>query len=92
MEVNHGIIVWSNRQVVSSVSKATYSRFQLDLCTAYLLLAQLLSLSGCSNAHDNQVWSHTHHVLPIEPLKTHTYGHSKLRNTNFRIEKISAIL
>ena len=64
-----------------------YSRLQLKLCTTFLLTAQLLSLSGCSNAHDNQVWSHTHHVLPIEAIKTPTCGHNKPRTTNFSIEK-----
>ena len=82
-------ILWSS--IISTVSLWTlnrYSRLQLKLCTTFLLTAQLLSLSGCSNAHDNQVWSHTHHVLPIEAIKTHKYGHSKFRKTNFGNEKM----
>ena len=44
--------------------------------------------SGCSNAHDIQVWSksNTHHILAIGAKETHKYGHSKLRMTNFSIE------
>ena len=39
--------------------------------------------SGCSNAHDIQVWSHTHHILPIEAKETLKYGHRKLMKTIF---------
>ena len=39
--------------------------------------------SGCSNSHDIQVWSNTHHILPIEAKETFKYGHRKLMKTNF---------
>ena len=48
---------------------------------------RLLSTSGCSSAHDIQVWSHTHHILPIEAKEILKYGLRKLRNINFDFVK-----
>ena len=41
-------------------------------------LARLLSHSGCSNAYDNQVWSHNLQLLPIAAIETPVYGHRTL--------------
>ena len=71
----------------SSRHGCTYSGFQAKWCKLLVALAQLLSHSGCSNACDIKVWSHTHDILPIEALKTLKYGQSKLRNPNFSIQK-----
>ena len=48
---------------------------------------RLLSHSGCSNAYDNQVRSHTHDLLSIEVIKTHKYGLGKLMSTKVSFEK-----
>ena len=48
---------------------------------------RLLSTSGCSSAYDIQVWSHTHHILPIEAKEILKYGLRKLRNINFDFVK-----
>ena len=55
----------------------------------FLLIARLLSHSGCSNAYDNQVWSQPQHISPIEVIKTHKYGQGKPRNTKVSIRKSS---
>ena len=47
------------------------------------VFTRLLSTSGCSSAHDIQVLSNTHHILPIEAKETLKYGHRKLMKTNF---------
>ena len=64
----------------------SYSATEAKWCTAFVLLARLLSLSGCFIAHDTHVWSHTHHVLPIEANYTLKYGHRKLMKTKFSFE------
>ena len=43
-----------------------YSGFQAKWCKLFLALARLLTHSGCYNACDINVWSHTHDILPIE--------------------------
>ena len=64
-----------------------YSARQLKWWSTFELLAWLLSHSGCSSAYDNQLGSYTHQTVPKEAIKTCTYGHSKLRNSNFSFEK-----
>ena len=64
----------------------TYSATEAKWCTAFVLLARLLSLSGCFIAHDTHVWSHTHHILPIEAKEILKYGHRKLMKTKFSFE------
>ena len=64
-----------------------YSWVQAKWCTSFVVLAHLLSHSGCSNAYDNHVWSHTHQLLPIAPTETPIYGHRTLGNTNFWLQK-----
>ena len=47
------------------------------------VFTRLLSTSGCSSAHDIQVWSNTYHILSIKAKETLKYGHRKLMKTNF---------
>ena len=64
-----------------------YSARQLKWWSTFELLAWLLSHSGCSSAYDNQLGSYMHQTVPKAAIKTCTYGHSKLRNSNFSFEK-----
>ena len=64
-----------------------YSGFQAKWCKTFVVLARLLSNSGCSNPYDNQVWSHTYQLLPIAAINTPVYGQRALGNTNFGLSK-----
>ena len=69
------------------IKTKTYSRFQAKWCMTFVVLAQLLSHSGCPNVYDNHVWSHTHHLLPFAATEPPVYGHRSLGNTNFWLQK-----
>ena len=73
--------------LLQNLQHIIYSRVQAKWCTSFVVLARLLSHSGCSNAYDNHVWSHTHQLLPIAPTETPIYGHRTLGNTNFCLRK-----
>ena len=55
-----------------------YSGFQAKWCKPFVVLARLLSHSGCSNPYGNQVWSHNLQLLPIAAIETPVYGHRTL--------------
>ena len=52
------------------------------------LWSWLQSISGCSNAYNTKLGSHTHDVLPIAATETFVYGHRTSGNTNFWFWKI----
>ena len=60
--------------------KYSYSGFQAKVCTTFLALARLLSLSAYSNAYDSHLRSHTNDVLPIGATKINVYGHRTPEN------------
>ena len=64
-----------------------YSGFKAKVCTTFLALAWLLSLSACSNAYDSHLRSHTHDVLPIGATEINVYGHRTPENTKFGLSK-----
>ena len=68
------------------------SGFQAKVCTTFLALALLLSLSACSNAYDSHIRSHIHDVLPIGATEINVYGHRSPENTNFCLLKKSDII
>ena len=57
-----------------------YSEFQAKLCTTFLALALLISLSACSNAYDTHLGSHTNDVLSIGATEIIRYGHRTPEN------------
>ena len=69
-----------------------YSWFQAKVCTTFLALACLLSLSACSNAYDSHLRSHSQDVLPIWATKINVYGHRSPESTIFCLKKKSDIL
>ena len=77
----------TDRQCYFRGREIVYSGFQAKWCKTFVVLARLLSNSGCSNPYDNQVWSHTYQLLPIAAINTPVYGHRALGNTNFGLSK-----
>ena len=69
----------------------TYSGFQAKVCTTFLALAWLLSLSACSNASDSHLRSHTHDYLPIEAIEIYCKWSQEPRKHNFLSFKKSLI-
>ena len=68
------------------------SGFQAKVCTTFLALALLLSLSACSNAYDSHIRSHIHDVLPIGASEINVYGHRTPKAQIFVFQKKSDIL
>ena len=69
-----------------------YSGFKAKMCTTFLALAWLGSLSACSNAYDSHLRSHSQDVLPIWATKINVYGHRSPESTIFCLKKKSDIL
>ena len=69
-----------------------YSGFKAKMCTTFLALAWLGSLSACSNAYDSHLRSHSQDVLPIWATKINVYGHRSQESTIFCLKKKSDIL
>ena len=63
--------------------KWVYSGFKAKMCTTFLALVWLRSLSACSNAYDSHLGSHTHDVLSIGVTEINVYGHRSQENTIF---------
>ena len=57
------------------------------MCTTFLALAWLGSLSACSNAYDSHLRSHSQDVLPIWATKINVYGHRSPESTIFCLKK-----
>ena len=62
------------------------------MCTTFLALACLRSLSACSIAYDSHLGLHSHDVLPIGATEINVYGHRSPENTIFCFKKKSDIL
>ena len=64
------------------IYQASYSGRTLFLyMTLLCLYSWLLSISGCSNAYDTNLGSHTHYVLPISATEIIVYGHRTSGNS-----------